>query len=173
MSYFPRPILALFAATFCTPVAIADSRVIVAAQEAEARVVPRSSSLKLVNLPAMNFALRAAIKCQGEAESLTLSVADTYTTIGKDELSGQRSATTTMTVPAQQLTLAASSNFCLIDDATSADELTVSGLVTAHASLRCAEEGVATARFASTPLRVRLLCARGKEEGQEPPSEDK
>ena len=173
MSSFQVPILALILAAVCIPVAFAGSEVIVAAQEAEASVVPRSSGLKLVNLPTLSFALRAAIKCTGEAESLTLSVADTFTTLGKDEISGRRSAETAMTVPASQLTLAAGSDFCLSDDPTSADELTVSGLATAHASLRCTDEGAASVHFASAPLQVRLLCVRESEGIQVPPSEDK
>jgi len=173
MSHTQVPILALILATVCIPVTFADSDIVVAAQEAEAIVVPRSSELKLVNLPALSFALRAAIRCEGEAESLTLSVADTFTTLGKDDISGRRSAETSLTVPARQLTLAASSNFCLDDDAASANELTVSGLATAHASLRCSDEGTASVHFASTPLQVRLLCVREEEDVQVPPSEDR
>jgi len=80
MNYYLLPILALFAATVCIPIAMADSEVIVAAQEAKAAVTPRSSDRKLVNLPAVKFALRAAIRCRGEADSLTFSVADTFVT---------------------------------------------------------------------------------------------
>ena len=88
----------------------------------------------------LDFRLRASLRCSGNAESLTLSVADTVTTLGSEALGEQRSAEASLTVPPQQVALAASSHFCLEDDPSSADELTVPGLVTAHASLRCADD---------------------------------
>ena len=162
------PILALFIAAIVTPCAYADENLSVAAQQAEAIVTPRASDSKLVNLPALDVRLRASLRCSGDAESLTLSVADTVTNLGSAELSEQTSAEASLTVPAQQVALVASSHFCLEEDPTSADELTVAGLVTAHASLRCANDDRSSAHFASTPLRVRLVCARDALEDQEP-----
>lgn len=165
------PILALFVAANVTPCAHADGSVIVAAKQAEAIVAPRAPGRKLVKLPALDFHLRASLRCPGNAESLTLSVADTVTTLGSAELGDQQSAEASLTVPARQVALAASSHFCLENDPTSADELTVPGLVTAHASLRCAIDDRISAHFASAPLQVRLLCARETVEDQEPPSD--
>jgi len=122
--------------------------------------VPRAPGLELINLPALDFRLRALLECPGSAKSLTLSVADTVTTLGGDSLSEQRSAEASLTVPARQIALAASSHFCLQDDPSSADELTVPGLVTAHASLHCANDDHTSAYFASAPLEVRLVCVR-------------
>ncbi len=155
------------------PPANADGQVIVAAQETAAIVEPRAASLKLVNLPALEFALRAAIRCKGDAISLTLSVADTFKTLGRDELAGKRAAEATLTVPARQLALAASSRFCIDEDEEAVDELLVPGLATVHASLQCARDGAMSAHFASAPLQVRLNCARRPEEPQvspEPPA---
>ena len=161
------PILALFIAAMLAPCAHADGSVTIAAHHAEARVAPRARDLKLVNLPALDFRLRTSLSCRGSAESLTLSVADTVTTLGRDELSEQSSADVSLSVPAQQVALAASSDFCLVQDPASADELTVAGLVTAHASLRCSDGGRSSAHFASVPLEVRLVCARDPVEDQE------
>ena len=162
------PILALFIAAIATPCAYADGSLMVAAQQAEAVVAPRAIDLKLVNLPALDFRLRASLSCPGKAESLTLSVADTVTTLDGDDLSEQTSAEASLTVPAQQVALAASSRFCLAEDPASADELTVAGLVTAHASLRCSDDDRSSAHFASVPLEVRLICVRETVEDQEP-----
>jgi hypothetical protein len=165
------PILALFIAAIATPCAYADGSLMVAAQQAEAVVAPRATHLKLVNLPALDFRLRASLSCPGNAESLTLSVADTVTTLNGDDLSEQTSAEASLRVPAQQVALAASSHFCLAEDPASADELTVAGLVTAHASLRCSDDDRSSAHFASVPLVVRLVCIRETVEDQEPSPE--
>ena len=162
------PILALFIATVVTPCAHADGSVIVVAEQAEAIVAPRPADSKLVNLPALDIRLRASLSCAGNAESLTLSVADAVTTLGSETLGEQTSAEASLTVPAKQVALAASSHFCLREDPTSSNALTVSGLVTAHASLRCNTDNRLSAHFASTPLEVRLVCARETLEDQEP-----
>jgi len=162
------PILALFIATIVAPFAHAGDNLSIAAQQAEAIVTPRASDSKLVKLPTLDVRLRASLRCSGDAESLTLSVADTVTTLGSTELGEQTTAEASLTVPAQQVALVASSHFCLEEDPTSADELTVAGLVTVHASLRCDNDDRSSAHFASAPLKVRLVCAREAREDQEP-----
>jgi hypothetical protein len=166
------PIVALFGATVIAltlPVQ-ADGDIVVAARETQAVVEPRSPRLRLVNLPTLEFALRAAIKCKGEPVSVTLSVSDTFRTLTGDDLDNERAAETILRVPARQLALAASSRFCIADDPESADELLVRGFATAHASLRCHAGDSTSAHFASAPLQVRLKCARAPEkETQEVP----
>lgn len=166
-------ILALFALIVATLAgfapAHADGRIVVAAQETSAIVEPREASLKLVNLPALEFALRAAIRCKGDMVSLTLSVADTFKTLGADDLAGKRAAEATLTVPARQLALAASSQFCISGDEPSSDELLVPGLATAHASLHCARDGATSVHYASAPLQVRLICVRPPDDPQVSP----
>lgn len=166
------PILALFGAAIGIPFAHADGKVTITAKDAAAHVEPHAARLKLINLPALEFNLHASVKCSGDAESLTLSVADTVTTLDSEALADRQSAEASLNVPARQVALAASSHFCLEDDASSADELVVPGFMTAHASLRCADEDGITAHFASAPLQIRLVCVRGTDEDQEP-SEDK
>ena len=173
MSQHRSIIVALFVVLLTTPIssARADGNIIVAAQETVATVSPRSPRLKLVNLPRLEFALRAAIQCKGIPVSVTLSVADTFKTIGGNDLEGQRAAEITLSVPPRQLALAASSRFCIADDPDSADELLVDGFTTAHASLRCQTDDRTSAHFASAPLKVRLTCAREDEEDQAPSSD--
>lgn len=147
----------------------ANGDVVVAAKETAAVVTPRNARHRLVNLPALEFGLRAAIRCKGDAASLTLSIADTFSTLGRDELAGKRSAEVTLTVPATQLALAASSKFCIAGDDQSTDELVVPGLATVHASLRCERAENRTIHYASAPLQVRIHCSREPDETQAPP----
>ena len=167
-----RIILASFAAAVAgiaaPSAALADSELVVAAKETLVMVEPRAARLKLVNLPALEFGLRAAYRCKGEPVSLTLSISDTFTSLDAEALQEQRAAEATLRVPARQIAMAASSNFCVAGDAESAAELLVDGFATAHASLRCISEERESMHHASAPLRVRLSCARPAGEDQEP-----
>ena len=142
----------------------AGGDIVVAARETQAVVAPHNPNLGLVNLPVLEFALRAAIRCKGEPVSVTLSVADTFRTLTGTDLANERAAETILKVPARQLALASSSRFCIADDPESTDELLVHGFATAHASLHCKEDDATSAHFASAPLQVRLTCARAPEE---------
>ncbi len=167
------PILALLATTLLVAdAAIADSSVVVAAQESRVSVAPRNARLRLVNLPTIEFGLRAAIRCSGVPTSLTLSISDTFESMDAEQLDGQRAIETTLTVPPRQLALAASRQFCVRDDGNSVNELLVPGFVTAHASLRCDKDGVSTMHFASAPLQLRLDCERPQANDNQDASDD-
>ena len=174
MRHDHRHILALFvpalAGFCCAAPASAAGDIIVAAPEAQATVAPGEPRLKLVNLPALEFELRAAFKCKGEPVSVTLSVADTFRTLGGDDLKGLRAAEVVLTVPPRQLALAANENFCVADDPDTTNELLVRGLTTVHASLRCAGDTGPSVHYASAPLAVKLICSREADAGQEAPA---
>lgn len=149
-----------------TPVQ-ADDGIVIASREAHSTVQPREIRSGRIDLPVLEFALRAVLRCAGEATSLTLSVADTFMTLDRDSLADKRATDLVLSVPGRQVALAASSRFCIADDDESTNELLVPGLVTAHASLQCEKDGERSAHFASAPLQVRISCARAQEEPQE------
>lgn len=166
-------ILALLAASL--PVAgpaLADGSVVVAARESLVSVVPRDARLRLVNLPAIEFGLRAALRCSGAPTSLTISISDTFRSIGAERLDGQRAVELSLEVPPRQLALASPGQFCISDDDNSANEMLVTGFATAHASLRCEKDGVSTMHFASAPLQLRLVCERPAADGSQEDSAD-
>jgi len=172
MNHYPVTILALFLAAVGVLEASAEDRLFLAAQETEALIEPREAQQRLAKLPELTFDLRVAIECPGETESLTLSIADTFKTLGKEDLGAHRSAETSLRVPASQLTLGTGENFCIRDDAKqAADELVVPGFLTAFASLRCAGQEGPSMHFASAPLQVRLKCERGLGESQDSSSD--
>lgn len=138
-----------------------------AAQETAAAVRPVAANRRLVDLPQLEFALRAAIRCKGKPESLTFSVADTFATVPGESLADLRAVEQVLSVPPGQLALAASSRFCIANDEESTDQLLVPGLATAHASLRCVDGEKSSVHFASAPLQVRLNCARAPAAPQE------
>lgn len=167
------PILALIAAATLVSPAIADSEIVVAAQETGADVTPLSARMRLVSLPPLTFQLRAAIRCDGVPISVTLSIADTFATQGREQLEGLRATEASLTVPAQQLALAANSHFCIKDDDETGDEMLIPGFATAHASLQCENDSGVTVHYASAPLKVRLSCARELIEKDQVSSSDK
>ena len=167
------PILALLATTLLVAgPAVADGSVVVAAQETNVSVAPRNARLRLVNLPTIEFGLRAAVRCSGIPTSLTLSISDTFRSFDAERLDGQRAVETTLRVPQRQLALAASPQFCISNNDNSVNEMLVPGFVTAHASLRCEKDGVSTMHFASAPLQLKLACARPAEDDSQDDSVD-
>ena len=162
------PIMTALATLATANAALAASDIVVAAQETTAVVTPREAHLKLVNLPALEFGLRAAFKCKGEPVSVTLSVADTHKTLQREDLADQRAIEVTLSVPPRQLALAASNRFCVADAPETEDELLVPGLATANASLRCSSDDGDSVFFATAPLQVRLVCVRQPVEDQSP-----
>ena len=172
MNYYRVPILALFLSAVGVLDACAEDRILVTAQETEARVEPREAQQRVAKLPELTIDLRVVIECPGDTESLTLSVADTFKTLDKEDIGASRSAETSLRVPARQLTLGTGKNFCTTGGAEEAsDELVVPGLLTAFASLRCAGPEGPSMHYASTPLQVRLICARGLSETQDSSSD--
>ena len=144
--------------------AVAEDTIVIAAQEIEATVAPRHARARTISLPPLTFEVRAAIRCEGDPVSVTLSVADTFVTRGRDELDGQRATEASLTVPPRQLTMASSRRFCTEDE--SEDELFAPGFATAHASLHCENEAGLSVLYASAPLNVRLSCARRPDDGR-------
>jgi hypothetical protein len=161
------PILTLFAIVTAPGSAIASDSLILDVRDTTAVVQPRSARLRVIDLPDLEFALRAVLRCAGQPVSLTFSIADTLATLDSGALQDQRAAEATLTVPAQQIALAASKRFCVAGDDESGDELLVPGLTTAHASLHCSHDGHVSAHFASTPVNLRLSCERAADETQE------
>lgn len=119
-------------------------------------------------MPALDFEIRATLRCEGRPVSLTLSVADVYLSFGPDSLGDEGRLEATIRVPPDQLALViAGSSFCLGDTAQTGETLLVPGVATAQASLQCAsEDGGNSMHFASAPLPLRLTCMTAEPAGQ-------
>lgn len=153
-----------FVATFSP--ALADGILSMRALEISAVVQPRPAQQALISLPNLDFAVELSWQCSEAQPSVTLSVADTLHILDEDALNGTQPATVTISVPGRQLKLAAHPSFCVADDPESARELQVTGLATAHASLRCTGDSGPSVVFASAPLPVTLACTQTPEVDQ-------
>ena len=135
-------------------VALADTELIVSADEALARVKPNSS--QLTRLPSLEFSVHAEFECEdgGVAESLTISVADAHERhVPEPEAKSLR---TIVTVPRNQIAAVTTGEFCASEDG--GGELLLSGVATAQFSLRCRDESSASISYASLGLPLRLVC---------------
>lgn len=138
--------------------AAADSLLTVHANEASAQIQPREQGQ--ITLPSLDLSLIAAFACpaDAEAESVTISVADTHKRYGPEELAGATALEVSINVPAGQIAPIASAEFCHDGGPVDERELLVPGVATAHVSLRCRSETVSSIDFASVALPLRLHC---------------
>jgi hypothetical protein len=133
----------------------------VEAAPAVAAVQPESDGRSLVRLPALEFAFTIRASCGPDrvATSVSISVADTRTTLTGEQLRTDRPIAAALRLPAQQLSPVAVDDFCAeASAADGADNVLIHDAATAHASLRCADETGESITYASKSLDVTLVC---------------
>jgi len=163
------PILTPIAGLLLAISAVADELAI-SAVDAEATIAPRFTPRKEVALPALDFEIRAEIRCEGKPVSVTLSVADVHRSFEADALGEDGILETTIRVPSEQLALViAGSSFCLGDTIQADETLRVPGVALAQGSLTCSTGSGVSIHYASTPLPLRLTCL-AKESASQPES---
>lgn len=134
-------------------------RLHVNAEPAVAVLALQQGGRNLVQLPEMEFALSISPHCaeRGERESLSITIADTRTTLRGEALRAGKSIDVTLRVPASQLAPFALQGFCT-DPSSEGESILLGSALTAQASLRCARTGRPSIVFASEPLDVRAVC---------------
>lgn len=134
-------------------------RLRVAAEPAVAVLALQDAGRKLVQLPDVEFRLSLSPSCAGggRPESLSVTIADTATTLDSDALSAGGTIDLVIRVSAGQLAPLALGGFCV--DATSEGEsVMLTAALTAQASLRCSRGEDRSVVFAAAPLDVRVDC---------------
>jgi len=108
--------------------------------------------------------LLASFECpsDADAESVTVSIADTHKRFGPNDISDKAALDVRVSVPAKQIAPVMVADFCIDDgiDDRPGDEknLLVPGVATAQVSLRCRSETESFLYFASAVLPLRLYC---------------
>jgi hypothetical protein len=132
---------------------------------AEAAVVvvkPLPDGRRLIPLPGLEFTLIIEPQCAAgmQAESISISVADTRMTITGSDLDGHQPMRTSISIPRKQVSPLAVEGFCLANraDNTNSSVLLIKDAFTANISLRCAGENKQTTIYASQPLNLHLQC---------------
>lgn len=139
---------------------VADvDRLVVNSEPAVASISPQSGSRKLVRLPDLEFSLRISAQCGAGRvpESVSISIADTGTTINGEDLPEAAALETSVRVASQQIAPIALQGYCVAD--TGVDQaLLVTTALTAQVSLRCVKDDQSTIIFRAQALDVLLSC---------------
>jgi len=138
----------------------ADGALTVHANEANAQITPHEQGQQRIHLPALEFSMVAAFECSdgAQADSITVSIADTYQRYALDELNSEQTITATLNVPESQIAPLAATEFCVAGEPATEKSLRVPGVATAQFSLRCRSGASSSVHFASLALPLRLSC---------------
>ena len=142
-------------------------RLRVDAEPAVALLAVQQGGRNLVQLPELQFELSVSPHCaqHGERESLSITIADTRTTVRGDALQTGNGIDVSMRVAASQLAPFALRGFC-VDPVREGESVLLGSALTAQASLRCARAGKPSIVFAAEPLDIRVVCVRSAEEAE-------
>ena len=173
----PLILLCVAAAIVTIPV-LADSgaEMSVKAQAAVVTVKPLPYGRRLVPLPALEFALLVEPQCAPDTQpdSISISVADTKTTLTASDINGRSMVVASIAVPRRQVSPLAIEGFCQADqsDESNPPELLVKDAFTANISLRCAGEHNTVIAYASKTLDLKLRCMNEEGETGAPSDQD-
>ena len=134
-------------------------RLRISAEPAVAVLAVQQSGRNLVQLPELEFALSLSPHCaeSGERESLSITIADTRTTLRGEELQAATTVDVTLRVSASQLAPFALQEFC-VDPVSQGESILLASALTAQASLRCTRAEKQSIVFAAEPLDIRVDC---------------
>ena len=139
-------------------------------------VVAQPGDRHFFNLPSLDYAFQLEARCGKDwtPESLTLSVADSRTSLGSAQLHESSAQQVKLHVPARQIAPIVLRDFCVIDGTAEGSgveaktgahslvraprQLTVSAALSAQASLRCSSDDEKKTIYVSQPLDVTLDC---------------
>lgn len=136
------------------------------ASESSAQLAPRERGPQQVSLPALEFSLRATIACPpgADAESVTVSIADTRMHFGPGDISDKTALDVNISVPSRQIAPVTVADFCVRGQPGEKNHLLIPGVATAQASLRCRSEKESSLHFKSAVLPIRLLCVADEDQ---------
>ncbi|HEX7719361.1 MAG TPA: hypothetical protein VF389_06115, partial [Woeseiaceae bacterium] len=165
-----------------SPLTAADMqpRIALSANAPLVSVSPQPAGRHFVDLPALEFSFDIDAQCNDDwvAESLFLNVADTRLAFNAEQLAGNQHDRIVLRVSERQLAPIAVHDFCATESAGASagsvsaagnaptdaslafetQELTISAALSAHASLRCANDSEQRVTYVSQPLDLTLAC---------------
>ena len=121
----------------------------------------RSNDRYAIRLPVLQYEFHIEAVCAAgfAPESVMLSVADTRKRVAAIDLENGPDTRITMRIPAKQIAPLSAEGFCLASDNNSRQEaVTVRGVLSAQASLICADDEDQQITYASQSLDVTLTC---------------
>ena len=149
---------------------MAGASISIRAETPNATVMPRASGRNLIRLPSLvyTFSLRAECPDQYMPESLLVNVADTRKSFNTAQIAAGDLLAIELRIPRRQIAPVPVGNFCVVQpvghvgaDTTVSDtneQLIVYDVLSAQASLMCANDADRTMTYASQTLDVLLVC---------------
>lgn len=141
-----------------------ESQLAVRTTTATAIINEVAAGRRLIALPELSYEFAIDLQCAGEtqAESISISVADTRHTLGAAEIAGQSTVEAGITIPRQQVAPIAIDNFCQLQEyeETAFAELMVDAAFTAHISLLCKGEEQLSIVYTTAGLALKLQCGQ-------------
>lgn len=140
-------------------------------------VAPRIPGRRFLQLPSLEYKFQVRARCAGKrlAESLSLNVADSRTTISADQIAKDGPTEVDLIIPAGQIAPIVVENFCVVGEGAEAsqaaaepEQLTISAALSAQASLLCAGEEDQAMTYVSKTLDVFLQCQAAADEVASP-----
>lgn len=146
----------------------------VVANTPAASILPRQANRKFIQLPTLEYDFEINVHCMMNRKptSLLLSVADTRKTLGEVDISAGVPVGLTLQIPAAQIGPIAVEDFCYVADENglindkNKEQLTISAILSAQASLRCESESDQKVVYVSQLLDVSLVCERPETENE-------
>lgn len=138
-----------------------DDRLLVDIDAASVEVGTRPSGRHPMRLPSLEFTVRLEPQCAAgmEADSISVSVADTRLRIGRQMLAEQPVIETTIRVPRKQIGPLVIEDFCVAgEDAANDAVLHVRDALTAQLSLTCADDSRQSIIYKTEALTITLKC---------------
>ena len=125
-------------------------------------VEPRRPGRYAMHLPGLTYAVTLTTDCDGDsqAKSVSISVADSRLSFDAQELQNATALQFHLQIPSRQIAPLRIEDFCIRSDAGIAyqESLTVSAVLSAQGSLRCASETGESIKYVTKPLDVMLEC---------------
>ena len=125
-------------------------------------VAPRRAGRFATHLPSLTYALTLTVGCAEDwrPHSVSISVADSKVSFAADKLQGTGAVEFELRIPSSQIAPVRIENFCVaVETGVSQQEtLTISDVLSAQGSLRCATDSAQTIRYVTRPLDVTLEC---------------
>jgi len=144
---------------------LADNSLSIDSEIVTVPVVPHAAGRNLIRLPAVEFTFRIDFNCNGDPGPgpLTLSIADTYLSLNREQITSESPNSIVLRVPADQIAPVAVADFCVQDAADTptqarSEQKLIRDALSVQASLVCSSETGQRAMYASRSLDINLEC---------------
>ena len=129
-------------------------------------VSPRRAGRTSMRLPGLTYEISVTVNCETnwQPDSVSISVADSRVSISAEELLVSKELGLQLRIPSNQIAPLRVEHFCVEGsaddpDIVSPNSITIPGVLSAQASLRCSSESTNSMMYVSKPLDVLLECA--------------